>query len=337
MNPKWQSFLTTRNLVSGRDQDPTLASSRPSVIATKQFSCLIVTGQDAATFLQGQTTCDVLGLHNDRATPGAICNPKGRVLSTFLMLIRENGYRLILPETLAPAIEKKLRMYVLRSRVSIENRTNSIAIFGLSCDRLPERVGRSQAQSADARYPVINAENWQIAKAGPNQWLFIGTPQSAVQQWTDLVSLDGFAETGNEYWNLLCILNGIPTLGTETTETFVPQMINLDALGGISFEKGCYTGQEIIARMHYLGKLKRRMVLAASRSGQLPAPGDPVYASEHEQSIGQIVNAEFLETREIRLLAVLQIDRIESDSIHLFDPDASPLKMLDLPYPLLQS
>ncbi|MCI0654674.1 MAG: folate-binding protein [Methylococcaceae bacterium] len=326
--------MTTRNLVSGRDQGLALFVSRPCVIAIRQFSCLTVTGQDAATFLQGQTTCDVLGLHNNRATPGAICNPKGRVLSTFLMFMREPGYRLILPEILAAAIEKKLRMYVLRSRVSIENRTNSIASFGLSCNALPERFDPTHAQSGDARYPVINTETWQIVKASPNQWLFIGASDIAAQQWTDLVGLDGFAETGNEYWNLLSILNGIPTLGTETTEAFVPQMINLDALGGISFQKGCYTGQEIIARMHYLGKLKRRMVLAASRSEKLPAPGDPVYDSEHEQSIGQIVNAEFLETREIRMLAVLQIDRIESDSLHLFDPEASGLKILDLPYPV---
>lgn len=333
MNPKWRTFLATRNLASTHNDDPVLVDSKPSVIGIKQLSTLAVTGPDAGSFLQGQTTCDILGLQNNRATPGAICNPKGRVLSTFMALTRDQGYGLILPESLASAIEKGLRRYVLRSRVRIENLSDSIAIFGLSCEKLPERIGYSDLQIPAERYPLIHAENWQIVKAGPDQWLFIGTPEIAAQFWTDFVAIDGFAEKGDEYWNLFCILNGIPTLQTETSEAFVPQMINLDALGGISFKKGCYTGQEIVARMHYLGKLKRRMILAATRSDRLPAPGEPVYVSGNDQSIGQIVHAGLLADREIRLLAVLQIDQMESGSIHLFDP-ACPLKILDLPYPL---
>ncbi|MGH8499901.1 MAG: YgfZ/GcvT domain-containing protein, partial [Methylococcales bacterium] len=205
------------------------------------------------------------------------------------------------------------------------------------CERLAERLACAQADSHGQGYSVvITREDSQIIQVAPNQWLYMGTPQSAAQQWTDFVNLDGFAETNEEEWNQLSIRNGIPTLGPETTEVFVPQMINLDALGGISFEKGCYTGQEIVARMHYLGKLKRRMVLAATRSTQLPAPGEPVYASENEQSIGQIVNAAFVNEPEILLLAVIQTEWIESESLHLFNPDASTLKILELPYVILQ-
>ncbi|MGH8551190.1 MAG: YgfZ/GcvT domain-containing protein [Methylococcales bacterium] len=335
MNQYWQSFLATRDLKpnpDGSDQDPNSLASRPSVSQTSESAILAVTGSDAATFLQGQTTCDVLGLQNNLATWGAICNPKGRVLTTFLLFIHQDGYWLVLPKILAGPIEKKLRMYLLRSKVTIETVTDRLAIFGLSCGILPERFAQSQRPSGDLRYPVIQAEHSQLVNAGPNQWLFIGTPEAAERQWNEFVSLNGCAETGNEYWNLLCVLNGIPTLTNETSEEFVPQMINLDALGGISFKKGCYTGQEIVARMHYLGKLKRRMFLAATRSDRLPGPGEPVYVSGNAQSIGQIVNAACLRSPEIRLLMVLQIDQSGSESIHLCDPLAPLLKILDLPY-----
>ncbi len=336
MNRNWQTFLTTRTLnpdpAGDGNESPDSLIARPAVIETSQYSILAVTGRDVATFLQGQTTCDVLGLQNGGATPGAICNPKGRVLTTFILFIHENGFRLLLPEALAPAVERKLRMYILRAQISIENITDSVAVFGLSCQDFPESIGNPQGSAGDQRYPVIHAENRQIVQFGPHQWLFIATAEAAERQWIDLVRLDGFTERTNEYWNLLCILNGIPTLTTATAEIFIPQMINLDALGGISFKKGCYTGQEIVARMHYLGKLKRRMILAAMESARLPAPGEPVFVAGSEQSVGQIVNAAYLRDTETRLLAVLQVDQTDSNSLHLSGDLASPFKVLELPY-----
>jgi tRNA-modifying protein YgfZ len=336
MNRNWQTFLTTRAL--HRDPDGDLHESadpltvRPAVVQTSQYSMLAVTGRDAATFLQGQTTCDVVGLQNDRATPGAVCNPKGRVFATFMLFIHENGFRLLLPQALTPAVEKRLRMFVLRSQVRIENITDSVAMFGLSCLELPKSAANAQYSAGDHRYLVVNAENRQLIQFGPQQWFLIANPEAAERQWSDLVGRDGFAERSDDYWNLLCVLNGIPTLATETTETFIPQMINLDALGGISFNKGCYTGQEIVARMHFLGKLKRRMILAAMESARLPTPGEPVFVEGSEQSVGQVVNAAYLHNTEIRLLAVLQIDQIRSKSIHLSGDPASTFKVLELPY-----
>ncbi|MCI0668519.1 MAG: folate-binding protein [Methylococcaceae bacterium] len=338
MNQNWRTFLATRDLkqnpAGAPDGGSDSSTATPAVSQTCGYAVLAVTGRDAAAFLQGQTTCDVLGLQPNSATHGAICNPKGRVLSTFLLFIHEDGYWLVLPETLAVSIEKKLRMHVLRSKVGIENVTDSVAIFGQCCASRPERFERTWPESSDRRYPLVHAENWQMVKTAPNQWLFIGSAESAEQHWNELVALDGYAETSCEYWNLLCILNGIPRLGIETSEEFIPQMINLDALGGISFKKGCYTGQEIVARTHYLGKLKRRMFLAATRSDQLPGPGDPLFVSGNEQSIGQVVNAAWLHRPELRLLIVLQIEQTVSGSIHLPDPLASPLKILELPYTL---
>ncbi|MGR9106561.1 MAG: YgfZ/GcvT domain-containing protein, partial [Gammaproteobacteria bacterium] len=214
MNRSWHTFLKTRALAPCAHEFSNEISaswnSKPSVFKTCNYAVLALTGDDAATFLQGQTTCDVLGLGPNHGTPGAICNPKGRVLTTFFLFPQEAGYRVLLPEKLAPAIEKRLRLYVLRSRVKIENLSDSLAIFGLSCDVLPKTIEHGNEGSGDERYPVLHAENRRFVKIGPKQWLFIGNPEAAERDWIDFISREGFAESGNEVWNLLSILNGIP-------------------------------------------------------------------------------------------------------------------------------
>lgn len=336
MNADWQTFLTTRDLRLNREtglgDKPTSDTPTASLCATTDYSILAVKGEGAANFLQGQTTCDVLGLADNTATHGAICNPKGRVFTNFMLFAQDSGFWLIVPSVLAASIEKRLRMYVLRSPVSIDNIGDSLGLFGICCNQLPDSIERSAEQSDNKHYPVINGNDWQIVKISPSQWFFAGTPKIAKQQWIDLAALHDFAESGPECWRLRCILNGIPTVAIETSEVFVPQMINLDALGGISFKKGCYTGQEIVARMHYLGKLKRRMYLATSASGQLPVPGDPIFSSENNQSTGQVVNAEYTHKQEIRMLAVLRIDQADSANIHFEKPIHFPIKILELPY-----
>ena len=340
MNRNWQAFLMTRDLNptpgSGPNEKMNAITRPPSVMQTNDYALLAVTGEDAGTFLQGQTTCDVLALKHGEATPGAICNHKGRVLASFFLIGQDQGYWLLLPKDLAAAIEKKLRMYILRSRVVIENISDVSAIFGLCCETLPDTLEQSGLAPDDIRYPIISVKGGQIIKTGPAQWLAIGLAQYSESLWLQLVS-EGFSERSNADWTLLCIANGIPILETKTSEVFVPQMINLDLLGGISFKKGCYTGQEIVARMHYLGKLKRRMYLAATQADRLPEPGEPVYVSGSDQSIGQIVNAAYFRKPEIRLLAVLQIEQVESEPIHLSGPIATPLKILDLPYTFLSA
>ncbi|MCS5566284.1 MAG: folate-binding protein [Methylococcales bacterium] len=337
MIPTWQAFVETRDFEGSAETtvDVTSNASETTLSPLSRYSILSVSGEDSTNFLQGQTTCDIKSLTADRAIPGAICNPKGRALTNFLMFIRNGAFYLVLPKTLAPPVEKRLRMYVLRSRVKIEDVTNTLGFFGLSGDALPEHLPPIEADSDKARYPVINENSNQWIGFGLGQWIFLGTSEAAQRQWAQLVEHGNASETPPSRWDLLCILNGIPTLDAKTSGTFVPQMFNLDLLGGISFKKGCYTGQEIVARTHYLGKLKRRMYLAGCASDRLPEPSENIMKQGHEQSVGQVIKAEVLRSGDIRLLTVLQIDQSGSENLYLEKSPGSLLQILKSPYPLV--
>jgi hypothetical protein len=140
--------------------------------------------------------------------------------------------------------------------------------------------------------------------------------------------------TGAEPWRLLDILAGIPTIYLETVEAFVPQMINLHLLEGISFQKGCYTGQEVVARMHYLGKLKRRMVLARVDSEDRPRLGDALFSPQADanQSAGRLVDVAEHPDGGYAVLAVALIECAEQGVLQLSDASGPVLKLESLPY-----
>ena len=134
-------------------------------------------------------------------------------------------------------------------------------------------------------------------------------------------------------WLLGQIRAGIGQVMPQTRELFIPQMLNLQAVGGVSFKKGCYTGQEIVARMQYLGKLKRRLYRLSLDSAQMPEPGTPLFSPSHSSSIGEVVIAAKAD-QVIELLAVLQAEAADSGDVHLGTLEGPGLRLLDLPYTL---
>ncbi|MCK5922320.1 MAG: tRNA-modifying protein YgfZ, partial [Methylococcales bacterium] len=153
--------------------------------------------------------------------------------------------------------------------------------------------------------------------------------------WESLIESSQFTECNSSVWEQSEVTAGVPLVCKATSEAFVPQMLNLDQLEGISFKKGCYTGQEIVARTHYLGKLKRRMYLAGCASDRLPEPSENIMKQGHEQSVGQVIKAEVLRSGDIRLLTVLQIDQSGSENLYLEKSPGSLLQILKSPYPLV--
>lgn len=295
------------------------------------LTVLQLEGEDTATFLQGQTTCDVNELSTGTAAGGALCNPKGRAITGFTLLCLEAGrlYWMILPAVLAPTVEKKLRMYVMRSKVTISTPGDNLCVAGLRYDAastpalpiaLPDRAGL-----------VSRNEHLTGIQVEPDRWICIGETESIRELQDRLASGFDFVEASPDWWNLRNVLAGIPTLDTRTTELFVPQMLNLDQLGHISFKKGCYTGQEIVARMHYLGKLKRRMYLA--RLDRIPEiePSDPVMAAGNDSAAGQVVNTA-IDGQTFYALVVLQIELADSSDLSFQGSTGTPLKILNLPY-----
>lgn len=225
-----------------------------------------ITGEDAKPFLQGQLTNDINLLENSWQY-SAYCNPKGRAMAVFTIWADADVIYLLIESAIAQAVLKRLKMYVLRSKVIIEEINSNIS-------------AKFELTVANPLYHQSNAQNTYRLGFGNRELLI--TPEEA-QTPFDLTR-----------WLQADISEGLPRVTEETYEAFIPQMINLDILNGINFKKGCYTGQEIIARMKYLGKLKQRGFVC-TKQGDRPGAsliriGEKVIDNDGK-NVGSIINA----------------------------------------------
>ena len=285
-------------------------------------------GEDAQTFLHNQLTCDVEALAPGRSTYGAYCTPKGRVLATFLLWRTADAFFMQLPASLREPIQKTLTRFILRAKVKAEDVAGDWALLGASGSDA-DTVARRAAGQAPAEAHHVSLAPGSMAIRLP------GDRCEIVTRWDKAASLvePGWENAGPERWEWLDIRAGVPVITPATQEEFVPQMVNLDLIGGVSFEKGCYPGQEIVARMRYRGTLKQRMVLASVKSAEKPAPGDKLHSADFgDQACGTIVNAASSPDGGHDLLASVQISAIEKGDVRWKSLDGLPLQLLALPY-----
>jgi hypothetical protein len=328
MNEAWQAFL---------DRFPT--ESNPSadhgLCALPGYGLIKVSGEDAETFLHGQATCDVKALKPGRSTQGAFCTPKGRVIANFRLLRSEQGFYLILAADLAATVYKRLRMYMLRSKVAVDDLTPNRGLLGL--------IGAGFEPELEALGVALPEEPDSWVEGGDHFALRLGDGRTLVAAAADTTArfgaalLEKLAPLNADAWRLRNIEAGVPEVGEAVTEEFLPQMLNLDLLGGVGFKKGCYTGQEIVARTHYLGQLKRRMFRLRGQGGAAVAPGDLIYdvATETEpRNVGQVVSVAAEGPASQQVLAVIGLEYAQSQSLRLLKPDGPAVEWLPLPYSL---
>lgn len=232
------------------------------------WSVVAVTGRDTRAFLQGQLTGDLLAVDRHPGMLAAACNRQGRVLAVLRLAARGDAILLLLPRAMAPLVVAHLSRFVLRSAVA----------FGDVADDLTGLLGAPPALQSAA-----GAAGLAVLVAGPARTLLVGSRASA-----DGV-LAGLPQAAAEDWEAACIEDGEPAIYPETSGLWVPQMINLDLLGALSFGKGCYLGQEIVARAQHLGRIKRRMLRYVGPAGEPPAPGQMLYAGR--EPAAQVVRA----------------------------------------------
>jgi tRNA-modifying protein YgfZ len=297
-------------------------------LATLRFS-----GDDARAFLQGQLTCDVSGLAPDRSVYGAYCTPKGRMLANFLLWSAEGAFLMQAPAALREPLQKRLSMYILRSRVKAEDASGNWVAIGVAGKGAAELVRDAVGVVPDAMHGVAHRDSATVLHLPVDRYEILARREVASRIKEALAKEAAIAEP--EFWEWLDVRAGVPTIAPETQEEFVPQMANLDLIGGVSFSKGCYPGQEIVARMHYRGTLKQRMYLATTEAGARPQPGDKLYSPAFgKQACGTIVNAAASPEGGIDTLAVIQIAAAEQGDIRWKLPDGPALTLLTLPYPL---
>ena len=291
---------------------------------------LAVIGNDASKFLQGQLTCNLNYLSETRSSLGARCTQKGRMQSSFRIVLQDNGCLLAMARELVEPQLADLKKYAVFSKSKLTDDSANWVRFGLvNADSVLQSLGLDLPAETDsvARASDLIAIRASVGRA--ELWAPVEQTESLVQHLKAQLP-----EADLNQWLLGQVRAGIGQVMAQTRELFIPQMINLQAVGGVSFKKGCYTGQEIVARMQYLGKLKRHLYRLSLEAGHAaPAPGTPLFTPSHASSVGEVVLAANAENG-VELLAVLTSDAAQAGDIHLGDLQGPGLSLLELPYQL---
>ena len=311
------------------DNDPmttdlSTATALQGAVRLADWGVVTATGADAAHFLHGQMTQDFEHLGAGQARLAGYCSAKGRLLASFVAW-RTGPEQIALAcsaDLLAPTL-KRLSMFVLRAKCKLADASGDLALYGLA----GEAAGRWLGDAAPAA-------PWQLTPRGPAQvirlpdaagvarWLLV---QSAALPAPDLPVL------GSDAWNWLEVRSAIPRIVARTVEQFVPQMVNLELVGGVHFQKGCYPGQEVVARSQYRGTLKRRMQLVEA-DGPLEPGQDIVHSADPDQPAGMVVLAapgpdgRWAALAELKLAALGEPGELRVGSVRLVP--------VDLPYPI---
>lgn len=343
MTVHWRAFLEGKGAVYADDgvyhfgdanAELRHAAHGDVLLDLPQLGLIRVSGDDACTFLQAQLTQDVRQLDTAHHVLAGYCTAQGRMLAVLRVFRTDTDiYYLQLPRALRASTLARLQRYVMRAKVALvaDDDRVAIAIAGPRaastvqsiCPHVPH-AGELQASDRAA----------VLALPGPTtRYVVITTAAEAQTLWNEWER--DARPVGSGIWNWFEIASGLPTVVPATAEAFVPQMANLDALGAISLTKGCYPGQEIVARMHYLGRLKQRMYRAWVDSPRAPVAGDAIYSpSLGEQSAGTVVMAHPAPEGGNHLLAVIQIAAAQVGEVRLHSVTGPQLTLLSLPYSL---
>ncbi|WP_294733626.1 folate-binding protein YgfZ [uncultured Pseudomonas sp.] len=290
---------------------------------------LAVRGSDAAKFLQGQLTCNLNYLSDTQASLGARCTQKGRMQSSFRILLQGDGVLLAMATELLEPQLADLKKYAVFSKSKLTDESAAWVRFGVSQpDQVLASLGLELPAETDS---VVRSDELIAIRVSPGRaelWAPAAQADTLRSQLAAQLNEDELNQ-----WLLGQIRAGIGQVMPQTRELFIPQMLNLQAVGGVSFKKGCYTGQEIVARMQYLGKLKRRLYRLSLNASELPEPGTPLFSPTHNSAIGEVVIAARA-GEAIELLAVLQAEAAESGDVHVGTLEGPGLQLLDLPYQL---
>lgn len=238
------------------------------LIPLPSYGVITVTGEEASGFLQNLLTNDVQQLGEQPSQMSAMCNPKGRLLAIFVLVKTDNGYHLVLPKSQCAFLAQRLQMFKLRSKVDVIDNSENLHVCGLQGSNAPTSA---------------------ISLPSQSRALLIATDEQLSSELTVLID-EGWQLAAESSWHIAEIDSGIPIIFPESRELFTAQQLNLDLVGGVSFRKGCYPGQEVVARLHYLGEPKRRLFQALAQTDAIPPVADTI-VNDEKAIMGHIVRA----------------------------------------------
>jgi tRNA-modifying protein YgfZ len=340
MTSPWTEFLTREgaliedNSIRFAATEAVPARDATVVVPLLHLGLIRSAGADSAPFLHNLLSNDVKKLPDDAAQWNSFNTPKGRMLASMLLWREAEGHMLALSADIHPAILKKLSMYVLRSKVVLSDAGSDTALVGVS--------GPEAGATLLAAGLPLPPTSMHLATSGAigcirlaDATFVVVVPIADAHRIYGLLVGAGATRAGTSAWQLAMIRAGLPLITAPTQEEFVAQMLNYEIIGGVSFHKGCYPGQEIVARTQYLGKLKKRMYRVHVSAEQAPLPGADIFTPEFgEQSAGKVVNVAPSPDGGYEALAVMQMTCAEANDARLGSPAGPKLEFLDLPYAL---
>jgi len=299
------SWLNLTEQQSQLSYPGTAAPSAPLLIPLAALSLIRVQGEEAGSFLQNLLTNDVNALQINQSQLSGFCNPKGRLLTVFQLIRREGDYLLLLPNDLAASIAQRLTMFKLRSKVdiTIADDLHAFGLIHIDSDMDSEKPwqGGQTDDGLQLRQPGDIIRHLVVADA------------TQCQRLADYLN-KGWQLAAEAYWQLLDIEAGLPMVFADSKEAFTPQQLNLELVGGVSFKKGCYPGQEVVARLHYLGSPSRRMFLGTIQSTQLPAI-NAVVTDASGEILGHVVQAQFMKSGSILCQLSMKLAGLETTAL----------------------
>lgn len=334
MNAFSDTFPNSDNINASNAQ---LSAVQDGYICLLEGQSLIrATGEEAAAFLHNQVSNDINNLKTDQMRYAAFCTPKGRMQASLAIWKDALGIMLQCASSLQPALQKRLQMFIMRSKAKLEDVTESHYLIGVG--------GRNAAAFLQNFFPQLPSAIYEKTDTDAGSLMRVSDGfEHARYQW--IINKDTFAQLNltsstlhtvdASVWRLADILAGIPQVLEATKEKFVPQMINFELIGGVNFKKGCYPGQEIVARSQYLGKLKRRMAIASVDAQNIEVGTEVFSDNDPTQPCGMIVNSESYFGKGSVCLVEMKLADQEEGKVHLAKADGELLHFLPLPYAYL--
>jgi len=339
---EWQVFLTqqgatiTAGLTTAFGESP---ADYPALKATLSDlgdqGVLALKGVDSKRFLQGQSTSDTSLLDEHTSLPGAICNPKGRMFTSYQALEPvADSVLLVMHRSLVDTTIDNIGKYAAFFKTTLSNVSDEYRLLGISGPDCEAALEPCFDVMPTAINQIVISDDSLLLRISAKQFLLIVIADAAEAFWLKLAST--CTPTGISYWHLQLIQAGLAPVRAETFEQYVPQMFNLQATGAVNFKKGCYTGQEIVARMQYLGKLKRRAYRVIIDASNPPQAGVEIYASETNKLVGTVLIAAPANQRSTEMLAVLHEEQADAASF-IIDGETVKVRIAELPYSLIPS
>jgi folate-binding protein YgfZ len=312
--------------------------SSPSFCQLSELSVIAVSGKDAITFLHQQLTNAVTDLDESMIRLAGLCSPQGRLLATMNYYRIHDQIRLITSADIAASLLKRLSMFVLRAQVRLQSVDDDYAIFGLTGTKsglLTGLPGLTDLPEVNQWVTYQQAQLLRLTDAAEVCRLLWLVPKAVVSTVSAQLLAAHLQQVTENTWKALEVYTGIPRVTLATQDKFVPQMINFELVAGVNFKKGCYPGQEVVARSQYRGKIKRRLQMAQVKGHAYP--GMPIFHTQDpEQPCGMIVNAAPVADDRFCVLAEIQLAalQLQQGDIYLAEQPAAIFDFLPLPYPL---